>query len=151
MWPFTRRAPVPAADRHRVVAYLAPAEVAARGALPPESVIGRIDGDTFTPNPGFVALLHRVVAEAAPRDAAFQRAAAAQREGWVYVIDLRTPQGPHGDVPFADIIGGFPVTDGTIAAKGYWSNGDYAAWSADGITRLPGALDAALRATLLRD
>jgi hypothetical protein len=46
--------------------------------------------------------MHEVIREAGLKDGGLQAAAAGQTQGWVYVIDLRTPDGPQGRVPGLD-------------------------------------------------
>ena len=104
-----------------------------------------IEGDPpsperFRPNARFAALMHRVIATAGPHDFELQAAARAQREGWVYVVDLRTPEGPGGRVPPEDIIGGFEVQDGKLLADSYWANDDHRLLTEHGLVELPPAL-----------
>jgi hypothetical protein len=79
---------------------------------------GELEADNLVINPAFVTLLHRVIATHAPTDPAFQRAAREQSEGWMYVIDRRTPT-PGGHVPAEDIIGSFEVREGVATAASY--------------------------------
>src|SRR5215469_894046 len=51
----------------------------------------------FRVNPAFVDFMHEVIRTAGPSDPNLQAAAAEQGNGWVYIIDLRTPEGPLGN------------------------------------------------------
>lgn len=79
---------------------------------------GEVEADNLVVNPEFVTLLHRVIATHAPTDPSFQRAAREQGEGWIYVIDRRTPT-PGGHVPAEDIIGSFEVREGVATTDSY--------------------------------
>jgi hypothetical protein len=88
----------------RVLSFLDPAEVQALGGLPPEAIAGALEGDGlspagFRPNRVFIEFMHATIREAGPIDPGLQEAARAQRDGWVFVVDLRTPHGPGGAVP----------------------------------------------------
>jgi hypothetical protein len=137
----------------RVLSLLSPAEVEALRGLPAEAIAGTvaddgIDVEAFRPNPQFVEFLHRVIRAAGPGDPDLQRAARDQQDGWVYVIDLRTPAGSQGPVPPEDIIGGFRVETGHIIAGSYWANDAHRVFTANGLVRLPPSLRAALVAQL---
>ena len=80
----------------------------------------------------------------------FSAAAEAQEDGWVYVIDLRTPDGPQGRVPQEDIIGAFEVRDGKVVADSYWRNEDHVPFSENGFMSLPPSLEDAYLAELRR-
>jgi hypothetical protein len=79
---------------------------------------GGLAPDNIVVNPRFLDLLHEMIATHAPTDPAFQRAAREQDEGWMYVIDRRTPT-PGGHVPAEDIIGSFEVRQGVATAASY--------------------------------
>ena len=116
MWPFGRKtaqpalAPAKAAETTRALSLLLPEEVSSLGGLPGKAVAAVVEGPTpspgiavpleaVRPNPVFVAFLHSVIRARGPSDPGLRAAAAAQRDGWVYVVDLRTPGGPQGQVP----------------------------------------------------
>jgi hypothetical protein len=79
---------------------------------------GSISADGFVPNEEFSRFLHQVVAEHAPCSAALQAEAERIGNGWVYLVDRRTPT-PEGPVPPEDIIGGFQVTGGRAVPGSY--------------------------------
>ena len=110
---------------------LDPADVLERGlpGLPGEiffgELIGSLGDDTthlrpewVRENPRFVELLHRVVERWAPEGPDFQFEAWRQRDGWVYVLDARTPT-PQESVPAEDIIGAFEVQGGDLVVGSY--------------------------------
>jgi hypothetical protein len=137
----------------RVLSLLTPDEARGLGGLPGDAIIGGftpdpLGGEVFQANPGFIRLLHEVVRVAGPADAALCEAAAGQGEGWVYVIDLRTPNGPQGEVPPEDIIGGFAVNSGCIVPESYRPNDAYRGFTRHGVARLPESLRRALLARL---
>lgn len=125
-----------------VLSILSPAEIAALGCLPPEAVVGvfrdeAFSLDAFHANPRFLRYLHGVIRAVGPSDPQLTEAAALQVKGWIYVIDLRTPEGPTGNVPPEDIIGAFEVAHGKLIGASYWSNEEYRAHTSAGTTRLP--------------
>jgi hypothetical protein len=127
-----------------LVTVLSPEVVSAEG-LAPEAVVGicaRLLGEEepispalFAQNRGFVNLLHWVIAEHGPSLPGVQSAAARQGEGWVYVIDARTPD-PSGDVPTQDVLGAFAVREGVIVAESYQRNPNHILLSERGFFRL---------------
>ena len=109
------------------VSLLPPEHVSQRG-LPALAIIGSLrvspahGGDVvpanFEPNPAFVAFLLDFVGRTAPTDPGFARSAREQGDGWIYIIDARTPT-PMGEVPLEDIIGAFEVRQGRLVG-GSW-------------------------------
>jgi hypothetical protein len=151
MWPFRRKEPtrgspeVAAGNIQRVLSILTPEEAKSLGGLPAEAIVGILQGEELTvealrPNPRFVEFMHRVIRIAAPEDPELQTAAAEQGDGWVYIIDLRTPEGAQGRVPPDDIIGAFEVRSGQIVAGSYWPNENYRAFTRNGVVQLPPSL-----------
>ena len=106
----------------------APARSRGEVRLAPQAIIGQVTssreaGDSLTPetfvaNRGFHELLHAVVERHAPSTPSFADDARRQRDGWIYVIDQRTPT-PGGRVPPEDVIGGFEVRAGHVVARSY--------------------------------
>lgn len=93
----------------------------------------------FSTNRVFVDFLHDVIARRAPENASLRAAARAQGEGWVYLIDSRTPD-PEGDVPVQDIIGAFEVKQGEIVSGSYEANPRHVILSSNGFFQLDPAL-----------
>lgn len=105
------------AETMRALSLLTPEDVAALGALPGAAICGSMKGPNFAeanfrPNPVFIEIMQRTIASVGPSDPSLQDAARRQKEGFVYVIDLRTPEGPHELRHFAEPapIGGDPET-----------------------------------------
>jgi hypothetical protein len=149
------RADFPAAKtERRVISLLTPEQVTECGGLSPQAICGsfatdEIAKESFQPNRTFVAFMHEVIGEAGLRDAALRAAAAQQQEGWVYVIDLRTSEGPQGRVPAEDIVGGFEVNEGQLTGT-YRANDRHLVYSGNGLVRLPPTLEAALVSELTK-
>ena len=139
--------------QEQVLSFLDPAEVEALGGLPAEAVAGLFDGKelsaaTFRPNRLFVEFMHMTIRESGPLDPGLQEAARARHNGWVYVVDLRTPHAGGGAVPPEDIIGGFEVRDGTIVADSYRRNDRHEVFNQHGLVHLPSTLRAVFVARL---
>ena len=121
------------------VTLLSPEIFFSRG-LCPEAVVGmlshsvdsieRITPDAFSRNRVFVDFMHDVIARKALDDPGFQAAVRQQHEGYIYIIDQRTPD-PGGAVPLEDIIGAFKVTGGVSDPSSYWRNPNHVLLSAE--------------------
>lgn len=138
-----------------MLSMLSPEEVQALGRLPAEAIAGHVEGEalsveTFRPNPAFVELLHEVVRAAGPSDPDLQAGAREQGEGWLYVIDLRTPDGPDGQVLPEDIIGAFEVQNGQLVAGSYQRTAAHRVYTSNGLVCLTPHLRAALVEQLSR-
>ena len=87
--------------------------------LPPEAIVGElsdpksISQETFKPNPMFIKFLAQVLEKHANGCTELVAEAERTRNGWVYVIDKRTPT-PDGAVPPEDIMGGYEVNEGRL-------------------------------------
>jgi len=140
----------------QVLSFLKPEECAEHGGLPGVAIQGEFtDAERsvagFRVNRAFVEFLHEVIRAAGPADPSMQEAAKQQGEGWLYIIDLRTPEGPEGQVPAEDIIGAFAVKAGKLVADSYSRNEGYRVLTKNGPVRLPPSLhDAMVRAALKR-
>jgi hypothetical protein len=135
-----------------LVTLLPPDLLLARG-LAPEAIIGvltgplgedgRITPENFARNRVFVEFLHDVIARHAPLQPGFQAEARRLGNGWIYVIDQRTPT-PQGPVPPEDIFGAFEVRNGEVVPGSYQPSPRHRILSADGFFRLDAGLHAAL-------
>lgn len=94
-----------------------------------------ITADNLMTNREFVDFLHSVIAKHGPSVAGLVNAAKQQGEGWVYIIDGRTPT-PQGDVPAEDILGAFEVKNGDISSASYQRFTEHRILSSHGFTRL---------------
>jgi hypothetical protein len=92
--------------------------------------------------------MHDVIRTRGPEDPGLHAAAARQGDGWIYIIDLRTPGGPRGKVPPEDIIGGFKVAEGELLSSTYWANHKHIVLTTNGLVQLPPPLRAAFVAEL---
>ena len=151
MWPSRQKQAANSSDdgiqgeAQRVLSILTPREVASLGGLPGEGVAGIMDGDVssveaFRPNQVFIDFMHQVIRTAGPKDSVLRAAAVQQKNGWVYIIDLRTPEGPMGNVPPEDIIGAFEVQSGQVIAESYWRNPEHRVFTKHGLVQLPPTL-----------
>lgn len=137
-----------------------PSDMMFKQGLVPEAIVGvlrqlsNIEGDGgFTPkdfvrNRVFADLLHRVVADHAPELIEYQAQAKKQREGWVYVIDGRTPA-PKGLIPARDILGAFAVREGAITPNSYVRNDQHFLYTQDGFFQLHEVLKSKLMEKIL--
>jgi hypothetical protein len=139
----------------QVMSFLSPAEVQHLGGFLPQAIIAAYRGarpDRLRGNPAFVTFLHDVIRRHGPKDPALLAEARRQGKGWVYVIDLGTPDGPGGRVPAEDIVGGFEVRGGSVLEDRYWANPGYVVYSSArsgpsssrGLVKLPPTLEDAL-------
>jgi hypothetical protein len=137
------------------VAYitLAAAGEATRRGLVPQEIVGQLldpkreDGlfepDNFARNRAFVEFMHEVIRKHGPSVPGLVAAARAQANGWVHIIDGRTPT-PQGAVPAEDIVGAFQVTDGNIVPDSYQANPNHRILSANGFFQLDPVLQTQL-------
>lgn len=100
---------------------------------------GEVTPDNFVANPQFVAFLQAFLGRTAPTDPAFVRAAQQQGDGWIYIIDRRTPT-PMGHVPREDILGGFEVRGGTLVEGSWHPMDDHRLLTERGLFELDGFL-----------
>ncbi len=118
----------------------------------PAEIVGQfacVDGKpqltpaAFSPGQAFNAFLHQSIARHAPTLADYVASGRAQGEGYLYILDGRTPT-PQGRVPMEDIIGGFRVVAGQINAEGYWRCEEHRLYTERGFFQLEPGLLAAL-------
>jgi hypothetical protein len=121
--------------------------------LPPEAIIGVLlrpldEGEKITPavfarNRIFVDFMHDVIARRGPALHGLIAEAQRQRDGWVYIIDQRTPT-PQGAVPPEDIVGAFEVKDGRVVPGSYWRSPKHMILSSEGFLQLGSELQQCL-------
>lgn len=104
----------------------------------PAAKRGQPPWDSFWVNPDFLQIVHEVVAALAPTMEALQSAARQQGDGWVYVLDDRSPDA--AQVPIEDVVGGFAVAGGEIDTGSYRPNPEWALVGPRGRFRLPAPL-----------
>lgn len=128
-------------------------EVTFSKGLTPEGIVGvllrplkaeeRITPENFAPNRAFVALLNAVIAQHGPDQPGFRAEAERLGDGFIYIIDQRTPT-PRGSVPPEDIIGAFEAAGGKVVPGSYQANGKHMILSPTGFFRLDGELNQCL-------
>jgi hypothetical protein len=104
---------------------------------------GEITPENFRPNRSFVDVLHELLAAEAPKTTSARRQATRQREGYLYLIDGRTPD-PGGRVPPEDIIGAIAIQAGTLIPGTYQRNDRHRLLTSDGFFVLSAELEATL-------
>jgi hypothetical protein len=144
------------------VCYLAalPHDVVFRAGLPWQAVVGealmgakdvmadRPEGlqyERFKANPEFARFLHWVLAKHAPRCPSIVLEAGRQRNGYVYIVDMRTPT-PAGPVPPSDIIGAVEVQNGEVTS--YQGSPQYEPFGRSGLMQLEHWLEARFKEEL---
>lgn len=117
-----------------------PPDVATEIGLPGESVIGTLQGEgehvrpeDFEVNPAFLPFLHWVIGKHGNECPGIVEACKRQQDGFVYVLDARTPD-PLGKVPPEDIIGAVKVEKGQPIS--YEGHSAYQPLTATGFLRL---------------
>lgn len=106
-----------------------------------------VQPDDVRENGPFLRLLSRIIFENAGRHEMLQREAEVQGDGYVYLLDGRTPD-PGGRVPPQDIIGAFEVRDGALVTGSYRHNPQHRLFTTAGWFRLPPAIETALQSRL---
>jgi hypothetical protein len=104
---------------------------------------GEIVPENFRPNRPFVDFLHELLAAEAPQTNAARLQAAQQREGYLYLIDGRTPD-PGGRVPPEDIIGAIASQAGEPIPGTYQRNDRHRLLTSGGFFVLSADLEATL-------
>jgi hypothetical protein len=144
------------AEVQEVVSILDPGTAFAHG-LHTEAILGmvrpdatghdRITPERFQENPAFVEYLRALISDSIYDVDDLRRTAQQQGDGYVYLIDARTPQ-PDGQVPPVDIIGALKVEAGRLVAASYRPNPNHQLLTKDGFFRLPTELETILQADL---
>ena len=121
--------------------------------IPPEAIIGVLlrpleSGEAITPsvfarNRVFVEFMHSVIARRGPELPGLMAEAKRQGEGWVYVVDQRTPT-PQGAVPPEDIVGAFEIKIGQVVPGSYRASPKHMILSPNGFFRLGSELQPCL-------
>jgi hypothetical protein len=144
------------ADVQEVVSVLNPGTVFEHG-LCTEAILGvvrpgvsgerGITPDRFQDSPAFVQYLRALISSRIYDVEDIRRAGQQQGEGYVYLIDARTPQ-PDRQVPPADVIGVVKTRAGSLVAASYQHNPNHRLLTNDGFFRLPTELETILQADL---
>ncbi len=143
----------PGEEPQDLVTSLPPEELFIKGLIP-EAIVGvlktplkkseAIKPENFVRNKVFNDFMHEFIARGGPELKGLKAKAQQQGEGWVYLIDARTPT-PQGQVPPQDIIGGFKVKAGLLVVGTYKRNPNHVLLSQDGFFRLPPELNERLK------
>jgi hypothetical protein len=99
-----------------------------------------IDYDRFKPNPAFAEFLHATLAKHVAQCPEVLSQAKQRRDGFVQIIDARSPPTPGGDVPAADVIGIVAIKEGKPIA--YRGMSRYEPLGRNGLMRLDPWLEA---------
>jgi|SRR5579871_237365 len=118
--------------------------VFARG-LPSEAIVGilvrplgpgeAITAEIFSRNRGFVDYMHALIARRGPELPGLIAEATRQGDGFVFVIDQRTPT-PRGAVPPEDIVGAFEVKGGQVVSGSYRPSPNHRLLTSNGFFQL---------------
>ncbi len=127
-------------------------EVVFKHGLPPEAIIGAlhpwkpgepISPSVFAKNSEFVDFMHSVIARRGPALSGLIEEAKRQGEGWVFVVDQRTPT-PGGAVPPEDLVGVFEIKNGEVVPGAYRASPNHLILSEKGFFRLGSELQPCL-------
>jgi hypothetical protein len=105
---------------------------------------GRVVAENFQPSRTFLGFLHDLLAAEAPNSKFARKHARKQGDGYLYLIDGRTPD-PQGEVPPEDIIGALAIRDGALVPGSYHRNDRHALLSSNGFFVLPAELETTMR------
>lgn len=110
--------------------------------LVPEAIVGLLERPeepiapgNFKANSVFRRFLADLIARNAPDSPHMKAEAARQGQGYIAVIDRRTPT-PGGTVPPEDIMGVFEVKDGKVVPGSYRASPNHRLLTADGFFQL---------------
>ncbi len=143
-------------DLH-VFSFLSREDTKRLGGLPRQAIVGLVTQtgldsnqftpETFKPNAAFREFLHETLAQCGLASPRLEAQARRIGDGYVYIIDARTP-GPDGKVAPEDIIGSFKATRGQLVSGSYQANADHRIISDRGLFRLSKELQACLTKTM---
>jgi hypothetical protein len=150
---------VRAADGMKYYVTLASLDATFNRGLVPEEIVGvlpmplksgdRITPDNFVRNKAFVDFMHDTISNCAHTLSELAASAKRQGDGWIYIVDGRTPT-PNGSVPPEDIIGALQVKYGQLVPASYQRNSNHRILSERGFVRLDGELMEHLLSALSR-
>ena len=125
-----------------IVSFLNPKEVEQLGKIPSKAVCGYFENESTDPhyfieNKEFVEYMHTIIGDKGFNLSSLKNAAKQQINGYLYVIDLRTPEGIMGNVPPEDIIGAFKVENQQLVNNSYERNGSHKILTENGLVKLP--------------
>jgi hypothetical protein len=115
--------------------------------LPTGAALDDVRPDDVRENGPFLRLLSRAIFENADQHEMLRREAEVQGDGYVYLLDGRTPD-PGGRVPPNDIIGALEVRGGALVAGSYRHNPRHRLFTTAGWFLLVPAIEIALQSRL---
>jgi hypothetical protein len=142
-------------DHHVIVmSMLSPQDIKRLNGIPAQAAMAAFTGPKHPPklhgNPAFMAFFNDFMNRRAISEPGVIRSALEQVEGYLYFIDLNTPDGINGRVPPEDIIGSLKVTGGKLVDGSYQSNPKYCVYrEGRGLMQLPEPLHKALYEEML--
>lgn len=133
-----------------------PHELIFEHGLPAEAIIGvltqpveqtsSITPENFSRNRVFVEFLHEMIASTGPTLESLIEDAKRQGEGWLYIIDQRSPSltNEEATIPPEDILGAFVVENGSIKPDAYQRNSNHQILTENGFFQLGNEMQTAL-------
>lgn len=115
----------------------------------PEDEPGELSPQNFAVNVVFREFLHDVVRRVAPEQAGLNAEARRVGNGFVYVVDPRTPD-PGGEMPAEDYLGAFEVREGVVLGDTYQANPEFRVFGQNGFVTLSGWIGQRLIEELVR-
>ncbi len=137
-------------------------EVIFQHGLPAEAIIGvltepveqtsSIVPENFARNRVFVEFLHEVIARCGPTLSNLQEDAERQGNGWLYIIDQRSPSllNQEETIPPEDIFGAFHVENGKLSPDIYQRNSNHQILTENGFFQLGAELQTSLLEELMQ-
>lgn len=125
-----------------------PPEAATESGLPSPAVAGTVPRDAteitpenFTENAEFSDFLNFVIAKHGASDESLRAQAAAQGDGWIYMVDLRIAESDEASEEFEavdteDILGAFRVENGAVVPGSYRGNPNHRILGDRGLVRV---------------
>ena len=126
----------------KILSLLSPLEIEQIDGIPSKAICGKFESENTDPmyfieNNEFTDLMHTLIERNGSNLTSLIDAAEKQKDGYLYIIDLRTPEGVMGNVPTEDIIGAFKVENGKMIGNSYWRNKSHKIFTKNGLVNLP--------------
>ena len=139
----------------KIISLLPPETVFKLEKLPSIAICGTLISDKskqekFKVNPEFVEFMHKFIEKNTHKTESFIQEALKQQNGYIFIIDFRTPNGIMGEVPPEDIIGAFQVRAGKVVKNSYQRNPNHKIFTENGIVKLPQELNILLIEEILK-
>jgi hypothetical protein len=129
----------------KILSLLTPDEVQKAGGLSSKAICGKFESEETEPeffkeNKEFADFMHLVIGNKGGELTSLKEAAKHQKEGYLYILDFRTPQGITGNVPSEDIIGAFKIENEQVVKNSYQRNFAHKIYTKNGLVKLPPGL-----------